>query len=46
MNKTKVLLWVMFALVLFLTFDQAMRRDHDRLCSNDATAYEECRHDR
>lgn len=34
--------YVVIAIVLLFAFDHAMRKDAERLCSNDATAYDEC----
>lgn len=34
--------WVILAMALLFAFNYAMEQDADRLCSNDATAYDEC----
>lgn len=41
----RIPVWVYIAvagLILAVAFDYAMKKDAENLCSNDATAYDEC----
>lgn len=42
MFKKYNLWWIAIAIMILFAFDQMMRNDRERLCGNDATAYQGC----